>query len=113
MLQEDVAVMRMMKMTGTDTEILKRYSEAISPYYCHFCGQCEPTCPQNVAISVINRSLMYAEGYGEIKLAQATYNEVEKERSAAACIDCSGCSAHCVNGINITEKMHTARTLFA
>jgi aryl-alcohol dehydrogenase-like predicted oxidoreductase len=41
MLQEDVAVMHMMKMTSNDAEILKRYSEAITPYYCHLCGQCE------------------------------------------------------------------------
>jgi predicted aldo/keto reductase-like oxidoreductase len=113
MLQEDFAVMRMMKMTSNDAEILRRYSEAIGPYYCHLCGQCEAACPRNVAISVINRSLMYAEGYGEIKLARATYGEVGKERSAAACVDCAGCTARCVNGINITERMDRARTLFA
>jgi uncharacterized protein len=113
MLQEDFSVMGMLRMTARDTDILRRYSEAIDPYYCRLCGQCEGTCPRNVAISMINRSLMYAEGYGEIKLARETYGDVGKERSAAACIDCAGCTAHCVNGINITEKMDRARSLFA
>ena len=113
MLQEDFAVMRMIKMTSNEAKILKRYSEAIDAYYCRLCGQCEATCPRNVAISVINRSLMYAEGYGEIKLAQATYADVAKERSAAVCADCAGCGARCVNGINISEKMSKARVLFA
>jgi uncharacterized protein len=113
MLQEDVAVMHMMKMTSREAEILKRYSEAISPYYCHLCGQCESTCSQGVSISTVNRSLMYAEGYGEIRLARETYGQLEKERSAAVCVDCTGCTANCVNGINIVEKMDKARTLFS
>ena len=62
MLNDDIAVMGM-KLTRADERILDRYGAAIDPYYCYLCGQCEPTCPGGVAISVINRSLMYAEGY--------------------------------------------------
>ncbi len=113
MLQEDFSVMRMMKMTSNDSEILRRYSEAIDPFYCRLCGQCEGACRRNVAISTINRSLMYAEGYGEMNLALATYNEIGSQRSAEACVDCAECTAHCVNGIDIPEKMDRARTLFA
>lgn len=113
MLQEDTAVMGMMKLTNVDTQILKRYSEAVSPYYCHLCAQCEPACPENVAISIINRSLMYAEGYGDIGLARATYSEIKRDQSASACLDCAGCTARCVNNIDIAEKMRKARTLLA
>ncbi len=111
MLKEDIAVMGM-RLTRTDEKILERYSEAISPYYCHLCAQCEPTCPQNVAISTINRSLMYAESYGSMELARATYREIGRNASASSCLNCHECVAHCVNGINIADKMHKARTLF-
>ena len=111
MLKDDIAVMGM-RLTRTDEKILERYSEAISPYYCHLCAQCEPTCPQNVAISTINRSLMYAESYGSMELARATYREIERNASVYACLSCHECVAHCVNGINIADKMHKARALF-
>lgn len=113
MLQEAAAVMGMMKLTGRDERILERYAEAIEPYYCRLCAQCEPTCPQNVAISTVNRSIMYAEGYGNYELARSTYDELQQEESAFACSNCTECVAHCANGLNIADKMHKARALFA
>jgi predicted aldo/keto reductase-like oxidoreductase len=110
MLSEDMAVMGM-KLTRADERILERYSNAISPYYCHLCGRCESTCPEHVAISTINRSLMYAEGYRNRGLAQETYREVPNTSSALACLDCHECVARCVNGINIAHKMEKARRL--
>jgi uncharacterized protein len=109
MFQEDIAVMGM-KMSLADTRILKRYSEAITPYYCHLCAECEPTCPSQVAISTINRSLMYLEGYGAQELARVTYKGIHPGKSASQCVNCSECVAHCVNGLNIGEKMRRART---
>lgn len=112
MLQEATAVMGM-KLTRRDERILERYAEAITPYYCLLCAQCEPTCPHNVAISTINRSIMYAEGYENMELARATYDELPPHESVYACSDCTGCVAHCVNGLNIAAKMQKAKTLFA
>jgi len=112
MLQEAAAVMGM-KLTKKDEQILERYAEAIAPYYCHLCAQCEPTCPKNVAISTINRSIMYEEGYGNHELACSTYNELKVNRSASECINCPECVAQCANGLNIAEKMQKARALFA
>ncbi|MCX5812212.1 MAG: aldo/keto reductase [Proteobacteria bacterium] len=112
MLQEATAVMGM-KLTRRDERILERYAEAIAPYYCHLCAQCEPTCPQNVAISTINRSIMYAEGYENMELARATYDELPPDESAYVCSNCNECVAHCVNGLNIAAKMQKAKTLFA
>ena len=62
-LKEDIAVMGM-PFELADERILQRYHAAVKPYYCHLCGKCEGTCPMGVEISTINRSLMYAEGYG-------------------------------------------------
>jgi uncharacterized protein len=110
--QEDIAVMGM-KFGLTDKLILNRYAAAIRPYYCHLCAECEPTCPQGVAISTINRSLMYGEGYRDLNLARTTYREIPDSASAAACLDCRECKAQCVNGLDIGRKMKKARALLA
>jgi hypothetical protein len=98
------------KFTGTDERVLRRYSRAIDPYYCRLCGKCEKTCPNGVEISVVNRALMYAEGYKEHALAKATFREAS---AASGCLACEECVARCANGLKIPEKMRRARSLFA
>ncbi len=111
-LREDVTVMGM-PFGHVDEIILKRYSAAVEPYYCNFCGKCEGTCPLDVEIGTINRSLMYAEGYRNFELAMSTYQEIPFPSSASACLGCSGCTARCVNGLDIAAKMERARNLLA
>ena len=111
-LREDIAVMGM-KFGYLDKLILKRYGAAVRPYYCHLCGKCEATCPKGIAISTVNRCLMYAEAYKNTELACSTYNEIPAAASATACLDCSACVARCVNVIDIPKKMEKARKLLA
>jgi len=111
-LREDIAVMGM-RFGTLDQLILKRYGTAVAPYYCHLCGQCELTCPNGVAISTINRCLMYEEAYRSPVLARSTYHEISSSLSASACLDCSDCVARCVNGLDIPAKMRRARKLLA
>jgi hypothetical protein len=111
-LREDIAVMGM-SFGYLDKLLLKRYGTAVAPCYCHLCGQCEATCPNGVAISSINRCLMYAEAYRSPALARSTYREIPSSLSASACLDCSGCVARCVSGIDIAAKMKTAQKLLA
>ena len=112
-LREDIAVMGM-SFTYADERRLDRYAEAIAPFYCNFCGSCEAGCPGGVEISTVNRALMYAEGgYCDIALARATYAELPRQATAAACIDCAGCAARCRNGLDIAAKMDRARELLA
>ena len=111
MLQEDMSVMGM-KFTAADAGILERYARAVGGVYCRLCAVCEPTCPRKVAISTVNRSLMYLESYGSMELARATYDEVGSAASASACLGCDECVAQCVNGLDIPSKMERARTLF-
>ena len=100
-------------LTRRDEQILKRYGQAISPYYCQLCGRCEGFCSRGVAISDINRCLMYAEAYGSLDLAVDTYREIPTRASLKACLECSECTASCVNGINIPAKLERARQLLA
>ncbi len=108
MLKEDLSVMGM-KLTESDKQVLNLYGKSIDPYYCQLCARCEGTCPEGVAISTINRCLMYAEAYGEPELAKATYREIPARSTASACLSCSSCVARCVRGIDIGGKMSRAR----
>ena len=111
-LREDIAVMRT-RFGYLDNFILKRYGAAVQPYYCHLCGKCEATCPKGVAISTINRCLMYAEAYKSPVLARSTYHEIPSSLSASVCLDCSDCVARCINKLDIAVKMERARKLLA
>ena len=111
-LREDIAVMGM-RMTIADSLILRYYGAAVASQYCHMCGKCEESCPRGVQISVVNRSLMYAEAYRSAELARDTYGEIPLSASAAACTDCGHCVARCANGLNIAAKMARARELMA
>jgi predicted aldo/keto reductase-like oxidoreductase len=111
-LREDLSVMGMMALSRRDERILARYGEAIHGEYCHMCGACEGLCPNHVAISTINRCLMYAKAYGSLDLAKNTYREIEPPSSASACGSCAECTVTCVNGVNVRAKMEEAhRTL--
>ncbi len=112
-VRENTEVMRMMKLTRVDRQILRRYAQAIAPYHCIGCEECSGTCPNAVRIADVNRCLMYAEGYGDLDLARTTYAELPSERTAAACKDCATCVATCTNGVQIAERMRTAQTVFA
>jgi len=111
-LREDIAVM------GSGFGLLDRitlagYGAAIQPYYCHFCEACETTCPKGVAIGTVNRCLMYAEAYRSPDLARSTYRELAPSATAAVCLECSVCTARCVNGLDIAAKMRRAGKLLA
>jgi len=110
-LREDVAVMGM-PLRAEDERVLRIYGAAVEPYYCHLCGACEGSCPRGVEISTVNRALMYEEGYGSRRLSLATYREIPASAGADACLDCSGCVARCIRGLDITAKMDRARQLF-
>ena len=109
-LREDVGVMGL-KLSYFDELVLQRYGAAVSPYYCHFCGKCESTCPNGVAISTINRCIMYAEAYRSMELSRATYREVPAIASASVCLTCQTCVARCVNRLDIPAKMARARKI--
>jgi len=112
-LKENIAVMGM-PFKYADRRTLERYAEAVEPYFCSMCGSCESGCPRGVEISTVNRALMYAEGgYRDHRLASATYREIPSGQRAAACLDCSDCTARCVNGLDISAKMTRARQLLA
>ncbi len=111
-LREDIAVMGT-RFGFLDRMTLAGYGAAIQPYYCHFCEACEPTCPKGVAIGTVNRCLLYAEAYRSPELARSTYREIPPASAASVCLECSVCTARCVNGLDIAAKMKRAAQLLA
>jgi len=112
-VKENTEVMRMMKLTRVDKQILDRYATAIAPFHCVGCGDCEGTCPRGVRVADVNRCLMYAEGYGDMDLARSTYAALPAELTAEACTDCETCVVKCSGGIQVAARMRVARRLFA
>ena len=49
----------------------------------------------------------------DLALARSTYVELAPAMRASACGDCAECTARCVNGLNIAERMQRAREVFA
>ncbi|MDZ7261305.1 MAG: aldo/keto reductase [candidate division KSB1 bacterium] len=110
-LEENIQVMGS-KMGWQDWKTLDRYARSIDKLYCRICDSCAGTCPHGVAISDVNRCLMYAEGYGDLILAQQSYRDIPLSVNASQCRTCRTCMAKCVHGINIGQKMKLANQLF-
>ncbi|HOZ20679.1 MAG TPA: aldo/keto reductase [bacterium] len=96
-----------------DRKTLHRYGRVIDDRLCRFCNRCADQCEHGVAISDIQRCLMYAEGYGDEALALSSYADLGREAGLSACRSCSGCTVTCPNGVNITANLQRAMQHFA
>ncbi len=112
-VMEDTAVLRDLKLTSQEAHLLYNYGRYLEARHCRLCGECNATCPKGVDIQEVNRSLMYAEGYRDMRLAKETYVDIPVDRSPALCGTCERCSAKCVRHLNIASRIHRAKELFA
>lgn len=101
------------KVTWSDRKILHSYYQSIKERYCVSCGSCTGSCSGQVAISAVNRTLMYYEGYGDFELGRRAYHELNDRMNGASCEGCTLPTCLCVNGIKIQERMKYAHSLFA
>jgi len=114
-LAENIAVMGK-KMSYEDHNILYRFAEHNKGSHCfdlEGCTGCKGKCPKGVEINEINRCLGYAYGYGDIRLAHENYHELSRSNRIDICADCEECAVKCANGLNLTENIQRARSLFA
>ncbi len=110
-LQEDIQAMGS-QMGWQDRKTLHRYQQVFGKTLCRMCDKCKNSCPNHVNVFDVNRSLMYAEGYGDMDLAQQTYRSISRQQLPMSCQDCSTCTVKCVHGLNIQKKMLRAVEIF-
>lgn len=114
-IAEDVAVMGM-KLTSSERRDLRRFAEASKGNYCSGvvgCTGCKDKCPNGVATHEINRCLGYAYGYGDLRLARENYDSLPSSSKVDVCGDCDECSVTCINGLNMTDQIRRARSIFS
>ncbi len=114
-LADDLAVMKM-ELAYDHKRALRQYSDSIKNHYCSGlagCTGCRNKCPKGVEVNEINRCLGYVYGYGNMELARENYDRLPRNSKIYNCTDCSECVVKCVNGLNLTENIKRARSIFA
>jgi len=101
------------KFGWLDRKTLHKYSQVIDHEYCRLCSACDGKCPHGVAISDVNRCIMYVDAYKDYDLARRNYRELAHSESATKCLDCDQCVVSCANGLDLDAKMKRAVELFA
>ena len=96
-----------------DEKILAAHLEKISPLYCRTCNRCEGACVQGLPVSAMLRILTYADGYGQFALARERFQKLPVKHAAVRCDDCSECTVHCPNGVQVAARLARAQELFA
>ena len=89
-----------------DLPLLQRYAHMHGTSYCrHACNDCEAACPYGVPIADVLRTRMYAQDYGDMKLARREYALLGA--GASACLTCAQqpCASACTHGLPINTLL--------
>ncbi len=90
------------KLRKGDVELLERYTQLQLGTYCQpACNVCATSCPENVEISEVLRTRVYAVDYRDPILAKSEYAALGK--NAQACVTCAhqSCLSACPKGVPI------------
>jgi predicted aldo/keto reductase-like oxidoreductase len=71
--------------------------------YCQQCGQCLESCRGRLPVPSLMRSYMYAYGYGNLAAAHDLLQRLDLPETP--CRDCAACSARCVQGLDIADRI--------
>ena len=75
--------------------------------YCQGCEHCVAGCQRGVSIPDYMRAFMYAYGYRDLGMARNVVTEIEA--TGNPCGDCSSCTAECVKGFPVRERIADVR----
>ena len=94
------------RLVRSEVEMLRRYAGEMYDKYCRFCGTCEGSCPNEVAVADVMRYAMYFQYYGREKHAMRQYNALTPQCTAAGCAGCPGpCDAKCPFGRQVRAEL--------
>ncbi len=101
-LETDLTVMKDIALT--DEEKSELVADASFPgLFCNACSNCVPGCPNNLPIPELMRAYMYAYGYRNAAMASELLSEAAVK--ADPCASCKTCSASCVRGFDLKDKI--------
>ena len=101
-------------VAATELVLLARYVSMNSSTTCRFgCDACSSSCPVGVAIADVLRVRMYAEDYGDARMARDEHVRIGEP--AAACLSCvtQACARACPYGLPIPELTRSVATRLA
>lgn len=103
------------KLTAADHAALREYASATCDRYCAGCTRlCEEALGSRVPVGDVMRSLMYERTYGDVRLAQETFENLpDAIRAKLAAIDYSPAERVCPNRLPIGRLMKEASELLA
>lgn len=101
-LETDVRIMKDVALTEQDKAELLAES-GYPGLYCNACSSCVPGCPNRLPIPELMRAYMYAYGYRNAAMASELLSETKVV--ADPCAGCTVCSASCVRGFDVREKI--------
>jgi uncharacterized protein len=91
-------------VAARELALLARYVAVNSSTTCRFgCDACSSSCPAGVSIADVLRVRMYAEDYGDARMARDEHVRIGEP--AAACLSCvtQACAGACPYGVPIPE----------
>jgi uncharacterized protein len=97
-----------------DLPLLQRYAQMHGTSYCrHACNDCEGACPYGVPIADVLRTRMYAQDYGDMRLARSAYALLGA--GASACLTCTAqpCAGACTHGLPINTLLTPMHRMLA
>lgn len=101
-LETDLRIMRDTAMNEQDKANLMADSSHPG-LYCNACSNCLQGCPNNLPIPELMRAYMYAYGYHDAAMASELLTETAV--TAGPCDGCETCTASCVRGFDLREKI--------
>ncbi len=84
----------------------------LQPVNCTGCNYCVP-CPEDVSIPRIFDYYNQAHIYENFAEMQESYNKIDEEKNAAACIQCQVCEDKCPQNLNISQLMPEIESYFS
>jgi predicted aldo/keto reductase-like oxidoreductase len=110
---EQNAVALQQPISDKDRKALEGLLAHTSPRLCRLCGNCDGRCPRGLAVSDLVRTAMYAEGYGNLRMAQSHFAAIPASRRRVACADCPTCLVQCPNGVAVRDRILRAQALLS
>jgi uncharacterized protein len=105
-LEENSSVNNDLVLTDEEQDALAA-GRLESGLYCQGCEHCVAGCPRGLAIPEYMRAFMYAYGYRDLAMAHTVVNQ--HESGSDPCLDCASCSATCVKGFPVRERIADVR----